>query len=109
MLSLTNSNIKNLSKEVKDISGQPSADIKKRMKKSINDPEMITKKEIMESIGIVDSLIKDNLETSLQNINYNRKTKMEITDEVCNDLEKQVEKLKYQRLKILMVTIALLI
>ena len=109
MLSLTNSNIKNLSKEVRDVSGQSSTDIKKRMKKPVNDAEMVTKKEIMESMGIVDSLIKDNLEISLQNINYNRKTKMQITDEVCNDLEKQVEKLKYQRLKILMVIITLLI
>ncbi len=65
--------------------------------------EMVTKQEILDRVGIVDPIIEKKVETTLSSISYKGKTKMEVTDDIVTDLEKQIEKLRYQRIKMFQV------
>lgn len=70
-----------------------------------NRADAMTKEEIMKSIGIVDPVIKDSIHESLSSIDYRAKSKVEVTNDVVVELEKQIDKLKYKRMKILEVLI----
>jgi len=65
--------------------------------------EMVTKQEILDRVGIVDPVIQPNIDSTLSNISYKNKSKAEVTDDIVNDLERQIEKLKYQRIKMAQV------
>lgn len=67
--------------------------------------EMVTKQEIIDRVGIIDPIIQPKIETTLSSLSYAGKTKLDVTNDLVDDLEKQVEKLKYQRVKMLQVRI----
>ena len=105
MFSLNTSNL-NISKEITNTYGHPPTDKKldhKKAKKPTINSETAIKNEVLEIIGIIDPLIKESVDTRINKINYKRKTKFEVTDEVCDDLDSHIEKLKLQRLRMLMV------
>ena len=65
--------------------------------------EMVTKQEILDRVGIVDVKILPYVESTLTNLSYKGKTKADVTQEVVSDLEKQIDRLKYQRVKMMQV------
>jgi hypothetical protein len=62
--------------------------------------EALTKEEIMRSMGIVDPVIKESVYESMNSIDYRAKSKDEVRSDVVNELERQIDKLKYKRSKI---------
>jgi hypothetical protein len=105
MLTLSGTNSgKNLSKEANTVSGGFKIDPKyenAKPKKKPLDPEVATRQEILECIGVVDPLIAQDVKQTLNNMNYKRKTKADVGDDICKDLETQIEKLKFQRIKMM--------
>jgi len=104
MLALSNK-VANL---VKDSSTNNDRDTEKKgltLGKRNTNNDTLTKEEIMKSMGIIDPSIKDSVYESLSSINYKAKSKIEVADEVVVELEKQIDKLKYKRMKILEVNI----
>jgi len=65
--------------------------------------EMVTKQEILDRVGIVDPVIQPTIDSTLSSMTYTGKTKAEITQDIVTDLEKQIDKLKYQRIKMVQV------
>ena len=104
MLSLSNKATK-IAKEAV-ATNQKESNLRKEPVKGGRDwlEEMVTKQEILDRVGVVDPIIQKKVDTTLSNISYKNKTKMEVTDDIVGDLEKQIEKLRYQRVKMLQVS-----
>jgi polyhydroxyalkanoate synthesis regulator phasin len=90
---------------------QEQQPIKKAPKKGGKDwlDEMVTKQEIIDRVGIIDPIIQPKIESTLSSMSYAGRSKMEVTNDLVEDLEKQVEKLKFQRVKMLQVRILITI
>lgn len=75
------------------------------------DQDALTKQEIMRSLGILDSdekvnsQIKSTVTDTLSSIPLKKMDRNEIQGEVVKSLEKQIEKLKYQRIRMMQVNI----
>jgi len=69
----------------------------KPKEKKVIDPEETLKKELRESVGKIDPLIKKSVEGTLSTMNYRRKTKFEAMDNVVSELDKKVKALQAQR------------
>ncbi len=69
----------------------------KPKEKKVIDPEENLKKELRESVGRIDPLIKKSVEGTLDTMNYRRKTKFEAMDLVVSELDKKVKVLQAKR------------
>jgi len=69
----------------------------KPKEKKVIDPEENLKKELRESVGRIDPLIKKSVESTLETMNYRRKTKFEAMDLVVSELDKKVQALQAKR------------
>jgi len=69
----------------------------KPKEKKVIDPEDVLKKELRESVGKIDPIIKKSVEGTLNTMNYRRKTKFEAMDLVVSELDKKVKDLQAKR------------
>jgi len=73
---------------------------KPKQAKVILEPDQILKQEILDTIGIVDPKIRKNIEDSISRINFKRKTKTEVIDEIVKAIDKHADQLRMARVNI---------
>ena len=83
----------------------PKLEIKSNKPKASKyvDPEDVVRKELRQSVGRIDPLIKPPVEDILKTMKYKRMTKFDVMDETVNRIDKKVQALQDKRFESIQV------
>lgn len=73
-----------------------SQSAKPSRKKPIEE-DVLVKQKLMQHIGVVNPLIRNGVESTLNNVIYKRRTYFEVNDQFISRIDKQIEDLTNQR------------